>query len=66
MGIEFELDFYGINGELKQYEIFSSNTDPLNNAALLQFGATISQPYGSTLSWPSIPGELFFTYEETP
>ena len=42
VGISFELDFFGINGELKQYEIFTSTSDPLNNASLLEFGAEIT------------------------
>ena len=65
MGIEFQIDFHGIVGELGQYKLHSAQENPLIGVDLIYIESVV-RPFGKTLVWDVIPGDYFYTRETRP
>jgi hypothetical protein len=61
IGVEYLLDFWGINTSLKQFKLHSSYEEPLVGKNIVKKQSVV-RPCES-LSWDVIPGELFYTRE---
>jgi hypothetical protein len=57
--------FVGVNADMGQFEIVSSETDPLAGTNLKYFSNT-TVPYSSNLFYEPIPFEMLRTYETLP
>jgi hypothetical protein len=64
MGVEFQLNFHGIEASLGQYEL-KSGMDPLVGVDIV-FDQSIVRPFAQSLVWDVIPGDYFFTREIQP
>jgi hypothetical protein len=61
MGVEFYINFHGIDASLGQYEL-KSGMDPLVGVDIV-YDQDIVRPFAQSLVWDVIPGDYFFTRE---
>jgi len=64
-GLNWRILFNGYNADPGQFEIVSSETDPLTGDNI-QFTQSTVQPYSTNLFYSPIPFEFFKTYETKP
>jgi hypothetical protein len=64
-GIAFFIRFLGLNKDPGQFEIVSSENEPLTGTNITFYSNT-TVPYSDNLFYEPIPFEFLRTYEETP